>query len=64
MHHFEENDAIKINKKIKQLQNILLNKEYNTLNQNEIYKIIGEDSSTDNKTISSDKKSLEKNLNQ
>ena len=38
------------------LQNIVQKKEYNNLNQNEINKIIGEDSSTDNKTISSDKK--------
>ena len=52
----KETDAIKINEKIKQLQTIILKKEYNTFNQNEINKIIGEDSSTDNKTISSDKK--------
>ena len=52
----KETDAIKINEKIKQLQTIILKKEYNTFNQNEINKIIGEDSSTDNKNISSDKK--------
>ena len=52
----KENDEIKINKKIKMLQNIVQKKEYNNLNQNEINKIIGEDSSTENKTISSDKK--------
>jgi hypothetical protein len=52
----KEKEGIKMNNKIQQLQNILIQKKYDPSNKNEMNKILGDEAATDYHTHSNSEK--------